>query len=74
MAGKKLEPLEEFNADRAKIYQPIVYSLPLPIPNGLACPECGKELMDSDGMILTSNPPQRNIQCSDCDYRGYRIA
>ena len=45
-----------------------------PQPNGIACPKCGAELMDTDGMILTSYPAQRNVKCSKCEYVGYRIA
>lgn len=44
-------------------------------PNGIACPECGKELWDSNPMeIFTSNPPQKHVNCPDCGFRGYRIA
>ncbi len=43
-------------------------------PNGIGCPLCGKELVDSNNAILTSNPPQKNIHCPDCDYSGYRLA
>lgn len=45
-----------------------------PHPNGITCPNCGEELMDSIPMIiLTSNPPQKKVCCSSCDYVGYRI-
>lgn len=41
--------------------------------NGIACPLCGHELMDSTPeMILTSHPPQYNIHCPSCSYHGYR--
>lgn len=45
-----------------------------PRSNGLACPNCGRELMDSDPMMLTSSPPQRNVHCSGCGFIGYRVA
>jgi hypothetical protein len=46
-----------------------------PIPNGIACPKCGEELMDSNPMLtLTSFPAQKNVNCSKCDYVGYRVA
>lgn len=50
------------------------YSLiPKTTKNGIRCPKCNMaELHDSDDMILTSNPPQRNIHCESCDYKGYR--
>lgn len=48
---------------------------PGPRPNGIACPECGHELLDSQPLItFTSNPPQKNIHCPECDYIGFRIA
>lgn len=44
-----------------------------PIPNGTPCPECGKELWDSEPRItLHSNPPQKSVHCPSCGYRGYR--
>jgi len=46
-----------------------------PQPNGIACPNCSEELMDSNPMVtLTSHPAQKNVHCSSCDYVGYRIA
>lgn len=44
-----------------------------PQPNGIACPQCNKELFDSKPMeLLTSMPPQKNVHCSGCNYIGYR--
>jgi len=45
--------------------------------NGMKCPKCESELMDTNPLIsLMSNPPKKNIHCSnsECDYRGYRLA
>ena len=44
--------------------------------NGIACPRCGAELLDSDPRyVLASYPPQLNIHCTaeGCGYRGYRV-
>lgn len=42
-------------------------------PNGIACPECGNELVDSDpDAVLLSHPPQKNIKCPKCNYTGLR--
>lgn len=42
-------------------------------PNGIACPECGKELFDSHpGFVLTSYPEQCNVHCPACGHRTYR--
>jgi DNA-directed RNA polymerase subunit RPC12/RpoP len=40
--------------------------------NGVECPNCGEELVDSDNYILTSNPPQRNVHCPKCNFKSYR--
>jgi hypothetical protein len=43
--------------------------------NGVACPKCGCELWDTNPMLLlTSNPPQKNVHCTACGYVGYRVA
>jgi len=45
-----------------------------PQPNGIKCPKCGEELMDTyPNMILTSDPPQKNVHCPKCDHKGYRF-
>ena len=72
MANTDLKSLEDFNSDQHK-----KYDRPKVAKNGIACPKCGAELIDtSPGTILASNPPQKNIGCEveGCDYVGYRIA
>ena len=45
-----------------------------PQPNGVKCPKCGEELMDTyPNMILTSDPAQKNVHCPKCDHKGYRF-
>lgn len=67
-----LKSLKEFNSERYKHHES--YSN-IPRPNGIACPKCNLELLDSDPSTqLASNPPQKNIHCPSCDYVGYRIA
>lgn len=67
--SKQLKTLEEHNKGIQDSYIPKVEY------NGIACPKCGEELYDSRPMvILTSMPPQKNVACSKCDYRGYRLA
>ena len=69
--GVMLKSLAEHNANRRKAHEPDNG----PVKNGIACPKCGAELMDSDpAMLLTSNPPQKRTHCSECDYTGYRVA
>lgn len=72
MEEKKLKTLEENNS--------FVFSVSRdtfsPRLNGIACPKCGSELLDSQPCVtLASYPPQKNINCSsdECDYVGYRF-
>lgn len=56
------EALEEFMKKRR------------PPPNGIACPQCGKELVDDNpSLTLMSCPPQKNIHCEFCDFKGTRF-
>lgn len=35
--------------------------------NGIECPECGSEMVDSDpGVIMTSAPAQKRVHCPQC--------
>jgi ribosomal protein S27E len=41
--------------------------------NGIACPECGQELLDTNpDQVLLTAPPQFRVHCSSCDYTGTR--
>ena len=43
-------------------------------PNGIACPKCGKELLDTNPtQVLLTSPVQYRIHCSACDYTGTRF-
>jgi hypothetical protein len=44
------------------------------VRNGIACPNCGEGLVDSNpNMMLLSNPPQFHIHCPSCNYHGTRF-
>lgn len=60
---KKLKTLEEHNKIATQINETV--------GNGIACPNCGSELFDN-GIALTSNPPQYQIFCRECNYKGSR--
>ena len=46
-----------------------------PVKNGIECPRCRSELLDSNPhMTLTSMPPQKNVHCNDCGFVGYRVS
>lgn len=68
---KKLVSLNVYNYERAVDFERTNI---FPQLNGIACPNCGKELYDSDYYILTSNPPKKNIHCEECGFKGYRLA
>lgn len=67
-----LKNLDNFNKEKRRIYEMKRYSN-WPKLNGIACPNCGAELYDSDDLILASNPPQKNIHCNKCGFMGYRV-
>ena len=56
----RLKSLEEHNEERSKYWRG---AITLERKNGIACPLCGDELLDTNHMVtLTSNPPQKNVQ------------
>lgn len=68
-----LKALDQHNKERREHFRYLNSNKPR--LNGLACPNCGKELVDSNpNMLLTSNPPQKNVKCQACEYVGYRVA
>lgn len=64
-----MKTLDEHNAERLEA---IRLSNTYPKLNGIECPKCKSELMDSNNSVLCSYPPKRKVQCSKCDYTGYR--
>ncbi len=64
---KKLISLAEHNESRLTKDPEAHY-------NGIACPQCGHELIDSSpDIVLTTYPPQTAIKCLVCDYSGNRL-
>jgi len=69
----KLIPLATFNAERLTVYLSTLQAN-TPRPNGLACPYCDGELWDSSPMTLrTSYPPQLDVHCNGCGWKGTRL-
>jgi len=67
---KTLRNLDEADSEAQKRYR-MDWG---PRPNGIACPDCGAELMDSNpGQVLASLPPRTAIHCPKCGYIGSRI-
>jgi C4-type Zn-finger protein len=73
--SKKLISLDEHNTTNSTFHWEMMGQSP--VPNGIACPKCGEELLDTQpNVTLASMPPKKNVGCSSekCDYIGYRIA
>lgn len=69
----QLKSLKQHNLERIKMYNEIKYETPC--KNGIACPNCGNELIDDNpNTQLLSYPPSKTIRCSECGFRGYRVA
>ena len=62
-----LKSLKEHNLLRAEMYRTRNSAM-----SGLACPECGLELMEDQAFILTSDPPQTRVSCA-CGFGGYKV-
>lgn len=63
---KVLESLESHNAKFATNF--------VQKTNGIACPNCGKELYDNNSnMSLLTYPAKYGINCHNCDYIGTRF-
>lgn len=61
---KKLMPLDTWNEWRRKHRHHFG-------GNGIACPMCGHQLMDTEQMLL-SDPPKIVVTCSKCPFTGAR--
>lgn len=42
--------------------------------NGIACPNCGKELSDYGNMNMSSTGKKMRVHCSSCGYDYFREA
>ena len=65
-----LKPLADYNNERRAQLSALRQQSR---PNGLACPDCGKELRDVLGVTLTSDPPRTPVEC-ECGYTGSKLA
>ena len=67
-----MKTLVEHEAGMIKAYEMLSS---LPRRNGIACPMCSKELVDSTPKkLLLSDPPRLNVHCPACDWSGTRLA
>jgi len=66
-----LKSLDEHNKQALGIWGPT--KLECKVKNGIACPNCGAELFDSNIFVkLSTYPPQYRTHCENCDYQGMR--
>lgn len=73
MVKKELVSLDRWDQERK--HQKGDAGFGAPKLNGIACPICEEELLDSKPNItLASYPARKNIHCQSCGYIGYRIA
>lgn len=63
---QELVTLEEYEKSRLKC-EIITETL-----CGIACPECGAELMENLGFIYTTSPPMTGIYCPKCEWSGLK--
>jgi hypothetical protein len=68
----KLKSLDEHNREASERW---AFHQKRHPPNGIACPLCGTEMVDSSPMMeLTTAPPQKEIHCPACKYKDTRIS
>lgn len=61
----ELKSLKDYNNEKLS-------QLVKSVGTGIACPECGKEMVLSEpGRILLTNPPKERIHC-ECGYKDYK--
>lgn len=68
----RLVSLDEHNAAIiASVPDPF---LDTPKPNGIACPKCSKELVDSyPNRICAFEPVRKDVRCPKCGWFGTRL-
>jgi DNA-directed RNA polymerase subunit RPC12/RpoP len=72
---KKLKNFEAFNTEGREKYYTFMHKSNEPRPNGIECPNCKHELVDSSPRYtMSSIPPQKYVHCPQCGYKGYRVA
>jgi hypothetical protein len=73
MAKQDLISLTEFNKNRRLAHR-AQEDLHVNVPNGIACPKCGEELVDDDRRVrCMSDPPQYHVHCPACGHKTYRV-
>ena len=69
--SKHLKTLQKWNDARFDIHAAAVRRN---VPNGIACPKCGEELLDVNPNVRsTSWPPKTRVACKACSWQGRRV-
>ena len=69
-----MKTLEQHNRERQAAHDTIT-ALLKPTGNGIACPRCEGEIVDSSpGVTLMCNPPKKDVHCPACHYHGLRLS
>jgi transcription elongation factor Elf1 len=64
-----MKTLKQHDEERREFYKN-----PHSIRNGIECPKCGAELLDSiPDEYLYSFPPKKAIHCAECGFDGYAL-
>lgn len=64
-----LRSIESWQEYRRKEHELLDFNRYRPRPNGIACPKCSAEMVDtSPNISLTSNPPQKYVHCPACEF------
>jgi len=67
----KLKSLEEYEQEKWKE----IYSQSKNNGTGIACPQCGDELIESMPVtLLCSDPPRKSVKCEVCNFNGSILA
>lgn len=61
-----LETLDDYKARQPKPNIPSRYR-----PTGVACPNCGNEMVQDTMVVLTSMPPKKLFVCQSCGQNEY---
>ena len=71
---KGLVSLREHDAARTEQFEALI-GLDDPTPNGIECPQCQTELLDTNPLdVIPSVPPRRHIHCPKCGFHWMRVA
>ena len=65
---RKLKSLENHNRDKLAANKARLRLQ----TNGIACPDCGEELVDSLPRVAIKELRQYAVQCLKCEYHGFR--